>query len=355
MDFNEGKILDNKYQLISSLGKGGFGQVWLSRDLLLNSTVALKIIPSALSDFVKNIKEAIIGHKFIHPNLIRIYNAELVPFEIGSTRIVLTLIAEEYHKNGTITSLINNHNFLDSNSLIRLLKELLLGLEHLHANGIYHNDIKPANILIDNNGQAILSDYGISGVSQNNTPVQADNAYILHEAPETITSGLIDAQTDIYQLGCTAYRLVNGLNELNTVISNDRDILYKNKLNFNSKQRNKYIPKKLSRIIQKAMASKDLRYKTALEMRRDLEKLNFSGYWTDDPEDKQLIAGFDTKYIYRFKVINSNRGYVMNATKQSLRTGSITKISKFCVKHLNKREADKLQDTYIESVITGNI
>lgn len=355
IQFKKNTILANKYRLISCLGHGSYGQVWLSEDILLNQIVALKIIPSPLKELVKNIKEAKIGHKFTHPHLIKIYNAEIMPITVNGSEAVLTLIAEEYHKNGTVKSLLNNHNFIDSKQLIKVLKEILLGLEHLHVNGIIHNDIKPANILIDNNGRSVLSDYGISGVSQNNSPIMAEDAYILHEAPETVLSGLIDYKTDIYQLGCTAYRLANGLNQMTEIIDSNNNQLYNNKIHFNAKFDNIYMPKQLIRIIQKAMAPQEKRYNSALEMRRDIEKLNYSGYWSDDPLYTQEIAGFNSHNIFRFHIDSVGRSFRIETTKQNKLSNKTTRVSKYCAKNLRKKDLIKMRSNLIDSVEKGII
>lgn len=355
--FKSGIILDNKYKLISPLGRGGFGEVWLAADLLLNITVALKIIPSELDEVVKNLKEAIIGHKFDHTNLIKIFNAEIILYKDSSgENKALTLIAEEYHKNGTIKSLLNSHNFIASNVLIQLLEGVLLGLEHLHANGVYHNDIKPANILIDNNGNAVLSDYGISGISKSMLPIQPDNFYLLHAAPETIKNNLIDQTTDIYQLGCTAFRLANGLDQLNPVLKSGSSAdLYQSKIAFDAKFINKYYPLKLARIIQKAMAPKESRFPSALEMRRELERLNFEGYWSDDPNNSNDLAGFCHNYIFRYSITNQGKLHKFDATKQNINTNKLTHIGKFCRKNLSTAECRKMEKQYINCVIEGNV
>ncbi len=84
----------------------------------------------------------------------------------------------------------------------------------LHSNGIYHNDIKPSNVLIGSHGQAQLADYGISGVdsSGKSLSITPRNAYKIHRAPETATTTpIINPQTEVYQVGITAFRLLNGI------------------------------------------------------------------------------------------------------------------------------------------------
>ena len=109
------------------------------------------------------------------------------------------VIAMDYYPGGPATNLKNPGNFVPLPQALRVTLDVLRGLEHLHSFNVFHNDIKPENILLGDNGQGILSDYGIVGISLDGKPVAPANWYILHTAPEVSTG--IDARTDIFQIG----------------------------------------------------------------------------------------------------------------------------------------------------------
>ncbi len=332
MNLNKG---DNiyKYRLDKKLGQGSFGQVWLATDTTIDSQVALKILPAEFIHVAQILEEARNGHKVNHNNLLKIYYADIVSTTTAGVAIVI--IAQEYHENGTIESKLNSLNFLPLPRLLKILKDILLGLEYLHNGGIIHNDIKPGNILLDKYGNGILADYGISGVSTDGSAIVAKSAYILHQAPESKTTHNIDIQTDLYQIGCTAYRLANSVSDI--TFSNYQP----------------YVPKRLVSIIKKAMnEDRSKRYSSALEIRRDLEKLCFPGYW-DSSSDGTLI-GKGKKFDYKFEIIPKAIDlFDCNAYQKNRETNKVSKISKFCSKNLSKKEINKHQISFFDWVINN--
>lgn len=171
MTFKENDII-YKFELEKRLGKGCFGEVWLAKDTHIDKEVALKILPSDFSSIVQQLEEAKNGKKVSHKNLLEIFYADVVKVSDGT---FVTLIAQAYQKNGTIESHLNAQNFLPLPQLLKVLTDVLLGLEYLHNGGVIHNDIKPSNILLDEHGNGILADYGISSFSVDKSPVPPKN------------------------------------------------------------------------------------------------------------------------------------------------------------------------------------
>lgn len=350
------KISDTiyKYKLIKKLGSGGFSEVWLSSDETVNKNVALKVIFSPLAEVVENLEEAKIGSSFKHKNLIKVFGADIAEDNEGNG---ITLIAQEYQEKGTVENLLNDHFFLPLPNLIKVLKDILLGLEYLHNKGVFHNDIKPKNILISSDGSGVLSDFGISGVSVDGNPVNPKSSYLIHVAPETLSEDkTISKLTDIYQVGCTAYRLANNINELSDAFFEKRDDILESKKigTFKFARHKEYVPKKLAKIINKATdTDPSKRYSSAIEMRRALEKLHFSGYWTTDSTNKEELIGVGEKYKYRFKISpKPNNTYDFDATKISNKN-RVTKIAKFCKKNISITEKNKLKEKYFDWVINN--
>lgn len=353
MTFVPGQIL-YKYKLIRLLGRGSFGEVWFANDDAIDKKVALKILPIQFEDIIKSLEEARIGNKFSHKNLLEIYYADVVKIDNVST----ILIAQDYKEKGTVESLLNSHNFLPLPILLQILKDILLGLEYLHNGNVIHNDIKPSNILINKNGDAVLADYGISGIiSSAGNPIIAKNSYIIHQAPETIECNKINFSSDIYQVGCTAYRLANGIGELkNDFNSNTNDFASKKRRGeLPSKKYRCFVPKQLKTIINKSIAvDPHKRYSSALDMRRALEKINFCGYWTSNPSNLNELIGIGMKYFYKYIIISkSNNLFDFKALKMNKKSTRETQVSSFCKKNLTIKEKDKLTKEYFEWVINN--
>ena len=142
-----------------------------------------------------------------HNNLVRVHQADVAT----DGKIV---IAMDYFPEGSITTLSNPGNFLPLPTAIRTMVDVLQGLEHLHLNNFFHNDVKPQNILRGPHSQAKLTDYGIVGISSNGAPLMPSCWYVLHAAPETVAGNGIEARTDIFQAGLTMFRLLAGLGSL---------------------------------------------------------------------------------------------------------------------------------------------
>lgn len=344
-----------KFKLLKKLGQGSFGEVWLSEDTSINKQVALKILPSDFAHVSDVLEEARNGNKVSHHNLLEIYYADVCEIESDLT---LVLIAQAYQEKGSVIGFINARNFLPLPFLLKTLKDIAAGLEYLHNGNIIHNDIKPGNILIDKNDNAVLSDYGISSVLESASSITPKNTYILHGAPEVICgkSG-ISVSTDIFQLGCTAYRLANGINELSThaISTPDELIKSKNDRKMPPATHQSYVPKKLQKIINKCTevdASK--RYSSVLEFRRDLEKLCFPGYWTVDEMDTSKLIGIGKDYVYEYVVTpKSENVFDVESRRKSKISNKSYRITAYCKKNIKLKEKDKLIKDYFEWVINN--
>jgi serine/threonine protein kinase len=318
-----------KFTLIKKLG-GNFGEVWHAKDNSINKEIALKILEPAFEPIAKLLDEARIGNKFNHRNLLPIHYADV--YSVGTK--TYTLISQEYYPNGDVTNQLNTHNFLPLPQVMCVLQDILFGLEYLHNSGFYHNDIKPGNILMDEQQTAVLADYGIAGFSPSITPVTPKNSYKVHRAPETNgSSAQISIQSDIFQVGCTAFRLLNGVS------------------NLKRKSYEPFVPKKLKTIINKALSvNPSDRYGSALEMRRKLEKLHFTGYWTSD--SKSNLIGIGKKYFYQFEIVVLPKDlFNFIATKTNQKTGKTMKIGQFTVMKKSESDMSKIRTQFIEWVV----
>lgn len=343
-----------KFTLIRKLGGGNFGEVWLSKDNTLNKQIALKILDATFEPVVKILEESRIGNRFDHRNLLKIYYADVTKYK----GITLTLIAQKYLVNGTVTNLLNPGNFIPLPEVLRITKDVLFGLEHLHNQGFYHNDIKPTNILLGKHNEGVLADYGLTMFSPNGTPITPKNAYKIHRAPETFgTSPQISILTDIYQVGCTAYRLLNGISEIkNEFFALGEAEFEKRKAKGkipNPKNYSPFVPAKIKTIINKSIhPDPSKRFQSALEMRRKLERLSFPGYW--DYDARGNLIGYGRNHHYSFKKIPISLDVAsLECHKSNIKTGRVTRVSNFCAKRRKEKEINKLIHDFIQWVING--
>ncbi len=228
MYLNKGSVLQNgKYRIEGLLGQGGFGTTYSAIQTGLNRKVAIKeffmkelcdrdettltvSVPSSGSRELvdkfkaKFIKEAQMISEFKHPNIVSIYDI----FEENDTAYYVM----EYHDGGSLSSLSLP---LPVAEAVRYIRQVASALSYLHKRNVMHLDVKPANVLIDGEGNAVLIDFGISkhydesGGQTSSTPVGVSNGYAPIEQYSQAVSKFTPA-TDAYSLGATFYKLLTG-------------------------------------------------------------------------------------------------------------------------------------------------
>jgi eukaryotic-like serine/threonine-protein kinase len=343
-----------KYQLNRKIGGGNFGEVWLAHDVTISKDIAVKILDESMAPVAENLKEAQVGNRLDHNNVVHVHYADIV--EVSGNNLVI--IAMDYHPTGSVVGQLNSSNFLSIKSALLLIIDVLRGLEYLHEQDLYHNDIKPSNILIGPRGEGVLTDYGISCVSVNMQPIQAPNAYILHRAPETTASNNISVQTDIYQVGLTLFRLINGVGLIRDIQQSVGNVQFEvlksqNKIPDN-KQYLPFVPQRIKKIIKTATDSNsNNRYQSALEMRRALEAVAVFGYWSTDATGSYL--GYFNDQMFRFGITKNVNGLTFTPYRKRLSTNKETRVAKLAAKNLSQKECNKAIQKFMLSVIDGNI
>jgi len=349
MPITNGTTFYNKYRLARPIGSGAFGEVWLAQDQAVNHEYAIKILNAGIR-IDQRLREAQIGHTFTHNNLVRVHQADVAT----DGKVV---IAMDYLADGSITTLANPSGFLPLPIAIRSMIDVLRGLEHLHLNNFFHNDVKPQNILRGSRGEAKLADYGIVGVSPTGAPVMPSNWYLLHAAPETVAGNGIEARTDIFQSGLTMFRLLTGLGSLeakfNLVGRSAYEAALANGSLISRSDFPQFIPHSVCRTVLTAIDPDPAkRFQSALEMRRALEKLSFAGHWTVDTTGQ--LVGSDARHTFRFEHIPaSGRNAAFVAFKLNKQSGRETRISQFTKSNLINTEACRLETAFLKAVVAG--
>lgn len=341
-----------KYVLQKSIGGGGFGDVWLAHDRTIARDVAVKILAEGVA-IDERLQEARIGNHLDHSNLVKMHYADVVQHNGAE----LVIIAMDFHANGSILSRVNAGNFMPLPDVIRFTADILRGLEYLHELNLYHNDIKPQNILIGDANQGVLTDYGITCHSPGGQPVQPRSAYKLHIAPEVLNSNQINVQTDIYQVGLTAFRLLNGIGHIrdkfNALGQDDFYQLVKDGKVVQTNDYLPFVPRNLKSIINKAVhVNPASRYQSAVEMRRALERLNYPGYWSTDSCGS--FVGHNKHYEYRFdEQALTTKSFNFTAYKKFNDSGRETKISAHSGNNLSSKQMEILKREFMQWVVTG--
>ena len=202
------------YRVLSLLGRGGMGSVWLAQrdDGLFTRQVALKLVHLALADrsvIERFSREREILAALIHPNIARLYDA-------GVTADGQPYIALQYVAGVPITAYCDQHRF-DLRTRLWLFLQVLSAVQYAHANLIIHRDLKPSNILVTTDGQVQLLDFGIAkflsaGEARETELTRLSGRALTPEyaAPEQITGAAVTTSCDVYSLGVILCELLTG-------------------------------------------------------------------------------------------------------------------------------------------------
>ena len=202
------RTLAGRYEVTKLLGRGGMAVVFLANDLGLERQVAIKVLPPDMSHDTKLIprfqQEAKTAAKLDHPNIIPIYRVES---EAGLDYFVMKYVS------GQSLEQMLEKGPLPLELARRVLREAALALGHAHKRGIVHRDVKPANIMIENDGRVILTDFGISKALEGGSGFTGTGAIIgtpHYMAPEQAKGLEVDGRADQYSLGVVGYQILTG-------------------------------------------------------------------------------------------------------------------------------------------------
>ncbi len=202
------RILEGRYQITRLLGRGGMAVVFLAEDLVLERQVAIKVLPPEMTRDAQLVtrfqQEAKTAAKLDHPNIIPIYRVES---EGGLVYIVMRYVAGQ-----SLEDLLANGP-LPISRVRHVLREAALALGHAHRRRIVHRDVKPANIMLDEEGRVILTDFGISKAVQDTAQLTGTGTIIgtpHYMAPEQARGHEVDGRADQYALAIVGHRLLTG-------------------------------------------------------------------------------------------------------------------------------------------------
>ncbi len=267
-----GAVFDNRYKIEKLIGIGGMAVVYKANDLLMHRTVAVKILRDEIASDEASVKRFINESRAVsmlsHPNIVNIFDV--------SVREDVKYIVMEYVEGITLKNYMTKRGALPFEQLTSYSEQILSALEHAHAKGIVHRDIKPQNIMLLRDGTIKVTDFGIAKLPNAETVTMTDKAIgtVYYISPEQASGKAIDARSDLYSLGVLMYEMACGklpfdadspvsvaLMQVNTEAAPPRSV-------------NPEMPVGLEQIILKAMEKeRDDRYQTATLMLKQVQKI----------------------------------------------------------------------------------
>jgi len=202
-------VLAGRYSLERELGRGGMGVVYLAREVRLDRSVAIKLLPPSKTADPKLrerfLREARTAAKLSHPNIIPIHAVE----EIGE----FVFFAMAYVDGETLTDRVRQRGPMPPSEAARVLRDIAWALAYAHGQGVIHRDVKPDNILLEQGtGRVLVADFGIAGVVAGAGGLVAGEIVGTPEfmSPEQALGEAVDARSDLYSLGVVGYFAFSG-------------------------------------------------------------------------------------------------------------------------------------------------
>lgn len=289
----KGQKINDRYEIIRSIGEGGMANVYLGYDTILDRSVAIKVLRGDLSNdekFVRRFqREALSASSLAHPNIVEMYD---VGEDDGLYYIVM-----EYIEGKTLKQLLKKRGTLTLSEAIDIMLQLTEGMAHAHDSYIIHRDLKPQNIMIKDDGQIKITDFGIA-MALNATQLTQTNSVMgsVHYLPPEQASGKGSTiKSDIYSMGIIFYELLTGSlpfrgeNAVEIALKHMRDPLP------SVRDSNPAIPQSIENVIIKATAKNPKnRYDDVRSMHQDLltalddDRMNEAPYRYKFPEHEEV-------------------------------------------------------------------
>ena len=200
--------LEEEYEIVEELGRGGMAIVFKAKEKQLDREVAIKVLPFSLAfdkEFVERFqREARTSAKLEHPNIIPIYR-------VGKSGRVIYFVMK-FLRGKPLSSILVARGSLPPAEIRKILADVGRALSYAHKKEIVHRDIKPDNIMFDEHGQAVVTDFGIakaaSGGKLTGTGMSIGTPHYM--SPEQAKAQPLDGRSDIYSLGVVAYQCLTG-------------------------------------------------------------------------------------------------------------------------------------------------
>ena len=337
------------YVIVRPLGKGGMGEVFVAEDTKLQRNIALKILPEKMAADPERQarfqREAQAVAALSHPNIVTVHSVEEVD---GIHFITMELITGQ-----TLTEIVPKNGFT-LRRLLELAIPLADAVSSAHRAGITHRDLKPDNIMLDNEGRLRVLDFGLAKLHDPMSDAQGTQAKtatagtaegrilgtVAYMSPEQAEGKPVDPRTDVFSLGTILYEMTAGERPFrgDTSMSTIGAILKDEPASITELK--PAIPRHLGRIIRRCLAKDpDRRYQTAIDLRNELEELKAEIDSGDYDAEPRAAAG---------RPLRSHRGLLV--------LGAVAAAVIVTVVAINSRKnADSPPPVYVSRPITGTL
>ncbi|MCX5655163.1 MAG: protein kinase [Planctomycetota bacterium] len=281
----------NGFRIIKRIGSGGFGVVYHAFDTSLERSVAIKMLPPKIAKTSKSLvdrflREARSAAKLSHPNIVTIH--QICPYK-DTFYIVMELV-----EGGALHERLVQKRRFEPVEATRIIRAAAEGLGHAHRRGIIHRDIKPGNIMLTNDGQVKVSDFGLArDVLQGRDIIGPGHSLGTprYMAPEQALGDEPTASSDLYSLAATYYALLTGRAPFDA--TSDRELM-KKQVTEDVPDPRQFVPElpvAVFRFFERAMAKQpEERYLTAEEFVEALDRLDFSMAGATGPITPQALS-----------------------------------------------------------------
>src|SRR5881628_340373 len=235
-----------KYKILSTVGSGGFGTVYLAEDTWIDKKVALKVPHKQGVDFGELLREPRLLASLNHPNIVTILTAE--------KQENVFFIVMEFVPGETLETIIARDGPLDVTRALDYTCQISNAVDHAHRVGVLHRDLRPGNMLVSDAGMLKVTDFGTSRfleIAAHGTTVIGSPPYM---APEQFYGKAVFA-SDVYSVGVTMYQMLTGELPYATPAPSDLERLVRGELVTPPRVKNSKIPKAVNDIVVKALAA----------------------------------------------------------------------------------------------------
>lgn len=264
-----GKRISGRYKVLEMIGGGGMSNVYLAHDMILDRDVAIKVLRYDFADeqelHRRFQREALSATSLAHSNIVSIY-------DVGEEEN-LHYIVMEYVKGQTLKQYILEHAPISAERSVAIMKQLTSAIAHAHQNQIIHRDIKPQNILLDEQGMAKVTDFGIAMALSATSFTQTNSVLgtVHYLSPEQARGGTATKKSDLYALGIVLYELLTGELPFSGESAVSIALKHLQSETPSVREKNPSIPQSLENVVLKATAKDPLhRYRSADDMLDDL-------------------------------------------------------------------------------------